>query len=113
MLAERRPLQRNAGEHATRTRPGEDLSVHLGIGLRRSLAAHRPRGYLAFPAQSELAAEKFACAPLVHHQHDHVGFGTANLKAHAAALDANCARRAPARPLFAATDEPFAILAAD
>ena len=77
------------------SRPGEDLGMHLKIGLRRRRPSYRTGRNGSFAAQSEFAGEQFFSATLIHYQHDQVGLGSADLEAHAAAFDADRPRRRP------------------
>src|SRR5581483_3754207 len=83
-------------------------------GLGSSGAAYGSGGNGAFGAERELAGQQFLSSAFAHDQHDEVGCGAADLKADAAAFDADGGGRRPAGSgPAAARDIAFAELAAD
>src|SRR6516225_357816 len=92
----RRAIQRQACESALRARICEDLSVHLPVGVGRSMTAYRPGSRGSVAADLELTAEQVLHALVVLEDHDQVNAFHADLKAPASAFDREERRRAPA-----------------
>src|SRR5207248_5960271 len=88
------------------------VKVRVGGGR----PSYRARRYRGIGAQSKLARKQLFGPAFTHHEHNGVGFFTADLEAEAAAFNGHAGRRGPAAPgtgaaqnvtpaVFAAEDE--------
>src|SRR6476620_10485750 len=70
-------LQGQSAKNTSRSRPRENISLHGGIRLRRSIPSDRSGSYGGLTAKRKFTLKETLHTLRTHHQHDHVGFGTA------------------------------------
>ena len=113
ILLEYRPIERHPGKQASRPRVAKDLGVKLSVRCAFRGTAHGSGRYRNIPAQLDAVLNELSCACGIHHDENHVGSLTADLKSEASAAQGEHRRRPPRTvPVPAAHQHPASISAA-